>query len=75
MILKMISVEESRFNETIAQGTQMINELIAKLKTDGKTLISGEDAFKLYDTFGFPVDVTLEMAQEQGMDVDMDRCV
>lgn len=72
MILKMISVEESRFNETIAQGTQMINELIAKLKTDGKTLISGEDAFKLYDTFGFPVDVTLEMAQEQGMDVDMD---
>ena len=72
MILKMISVEESRFNETIAQGTQMINELIAKLKTDSKTLISGEDAFKLYDTFGFPVDVTLEMAQEQGMDVDMD---
>ncbi len=72
MILKMISVEEARFNETISQGTQMINELITKLKSEEKDCISGEDAFKLYDTFGFPVDVTLEMAQEQSMDVDMD---
>lgn len=72
MILKLINVEEVRFNETIAQGTEMIKTLIEKLKSENKTTITGEDAFKLYDTFGFPVEVTQEIAQEQGIDVDMD---
>ncbi len=72
MILKLISVEEVRFNETIAQGTEMIKELIEKLKGENKTVINGDDAFKLYDTFGFPVEVTQEIAQEEGIDVDMD---
>ena len=66
-IQKLIAVEEENFGRTIDQGLQMVNELIAEAK-DGK--ISGEDAFRLYDTYGFPLDLTKDIAEEQGITVD-----
>ena len=64
--------EESRFLETLERGEKLLAEVIAKLKQDSKTVISGEDAFKLYDTFGFPLELTEEIAAEQGFTVDLD---
>lgn len=71
-IKSVIKIEEERFDETIDQGLNILNEYIAKLKTDGKTTLSGELTFKLYDTFGFPIDLTIEILAEQGMQVDRD---
>ena len=69
-IMKVIGAEEENFNKTIDTGTQLLNELIANAKS---TVLSGEDAFKLQDTFGFPIDLTKEMLEERGMTVDEDR--
>ena len=71
-ILKMIEVEETRFNETISQGNSLIKTLVTEIKNEGKNAICGEDAFKLYDTFGFPLELTIEIAREEGLDVDTD---
>ncbi|MDD4237989.1 MAG: alanine--tRNA ligase [Desulfotomaculaceae bacterium] len=69
-VLRVIRTEEDRFSETLAQGTEILNRLIEEAKAVGRTVISGEDAFKLYDTYGFPLELTQEMAGEQGFTVD-----
>ena len=72
-ILKVISMEEERFDATIDSGLNILNTIIEETKAEGKTTISGDDAFKLYDTFGFPIDLTREILEEAGMTLDDDR--
>ncbi len=69
-ILNVLTQEESKFNKTIDQGLAILNEMAEALKTAGKTELSGEDAFKLYDTYGFPLDLTEEILEEQGFTLD-----
>ncbi|MDD2269468.1 MAG: alanine--tRNA ligase, partial [Eubacteriales bacterium] len=69
-IKKTISVEEHRFNQTIDSGLSILNDIIINSKSKGVTKISGEDVFKLHDTFGFPLDLTREISSEQGMEID-----
>lgn len=71
-IKKIIKKEEERFDETIDTGLSILNDFIAELKKSGKTVLGGESAFKLYDTYGFPIDLTLEILEENGMTVDRD---
>ena len=70
MILKVISEEENKFNRTIDQGLTILEDLEAAMKEEGKTTLDGADAFKLYDTYGFPLDLTKEILEEKGFDVD-----
>ena len=72
-ITKVIRVEEENFAKTIDGGLKIFNEMLAGHKEKGDKTFSGADAFKLYDTYGFPVDLTLEMVQEQGMELDGDE--
>ncbi|ACF12265.1 alanyl-tRNA synthetase [Chlorobaculum parvum NCIB 8327] len=67
---KIIRAEEESFLVTLGRGTEIFNEVVAGMKTSGSTTISGEDAFKLYDTFGFPLDLTRLMAAEVGFGID-----
>jgi len=69
-IVKVIKNEEERFHETINDGLTILNERISELKTKGEKRIAGSDIFKLYDTYGFPVELTEEFAQEKGLEVD-----
>ena len=69
-ITKVIRTEEENFARTIDGGIRIYNEMLASHKEKGETVFSGADAFKLYDTFGFPIDLTVEMAAEEGMTVD-----
>ena len=69
-IRRVIRIEEENFDKTIDAGTGMLLDLADKLETEGKTVLSGEDAFRLYDTYGFPLDLTVEMLAERGMRVD-----
>lgn len=69
-VLRVIRTEEERFGETLSQGTEMLNRLMAEAKISGRAFISGKDAFRLYDTYGFPLELTQEMASEQGLSVD-----
>lgn len=69
-IKKVISLEEERFHATLAQGCDMLNEHIAALKAAGKTALGGDDAFKLYDTYGFPWELTDEILHENGLTLD-----
>ena len=71
-ITKVIRTEEENFARTIDGGIRIYNEMLAGHKERGETVFSGADAFKLYDTFGFPIDLTAEMAAEAGMTVDED---
>ncbi len=71
-ITKVIRVEEENFAKTIDGGLKIFNEMLAGHKAAGETVFSGADAFKLYDTYGFPIDLTIEMVEEQGMTVDQD---
>jgi len=64
--------EEERFQKTLLQGINLFQELVKHVKKDKKKLISGESAFRLYDTFGFPIDLTCEMAREQGLEADIE---
>ena len=66
-ITKVIRVEEENFAKTIDGGLKIFNEMLAEHQGKGEKTFSGADAFKLYDTYGFPIDLTLEMVQEQGM--------
>lgn len=70
-IFKVIKEEESRFRDTLKTGTQLLEGIMAKVSGEGKKQISGEQSFKLYDTYGFPVDLTQEVARKQGFTVDM----
>ena len=69
-ITKVIRVEEENFAKTIDGGIKIFNEMLLGHKEKGEKTFSGADAFKLYDTYGFPVDLTLEMVQEQGLELD-----
>ncbi|MDQ0287051.1 alanyl-tRNA synthetase [Desulfofundulus luciae] len=69
-VLKIIRSEEERFGETLAQGTEILNRLVQEARAAGSTVIRGEDAFRLYDTYGFPLELTREMAAEEGLTVD-----
>ena len=69
-ILKVISMEEERFDATIDAGLSILSNLIKRALTDGKDSISGDEVFKLYDTFGFPIDLTREIAAEQNLGID-----
>lgn len=69
-ITKVIRTEEERFHETLSDGLAILAELTKKARTEGKEEISGPDAFKLYDTYGFPFDLTEDYASEQGLTVD-----
>jgi len=71
-IKKVVRIEEENFDKTIDQGLAILNDYIAQVKAEGKNILSGENAFKLYDTYGFPVDLTLEIATENKIDVDID---
>ena len=71
-ILKVMTLEEERFNATIDAGLGILNGLVADAKEKGEKVLSGADTFKLYDTFGFPVDLTREIAEEAGLSIDED---
>ena len=69
-ITKVIRVEEENFAKTIDGGMHILHDLLEGHKAKGETVFSGDDAFKLYDTYGFPIDLTAEIAEEEGMCVD-----
>ena len=69
-VLRVIDLEEERFNATIDAGLGILSGIIEDAKKSGETVISGKDTFKLYDTFGFPFDLTREIAEEAGLSVD-----
>ena len=70
MIQKVVAAEEGRFAATIDQGMKIINGYIDELRLDGKTVLDGRKAFKLHDTYGFPIDLTREILEESGYAVD-----
>lgn len=70
MILKVLTEEESKFDKTIDQGLAILSEMEEKMARDGIKVMSGEDAFKLYDTYGFPIDLTKEIMEEKGFSID-----
>ena len=69
-ITKVIRTEEENFAKTIDGGMKIFDQLLADHKAKGETVFSGADAFKLYDTYGFPIDLTVEMVEDEGMCVD-----
>lgn len=69
-IQRVVHTEEERFLETLAEGESLLQAALTQLSRNGTSVLSGEDAFRLYDTFGFPIDLTEEMALEQGVSVD-----
>ncbi|WP_208558665.1 alanine--tRNA ligase [Marinilactibacillus kalidii] len=71
-IAKVILNEEERFHETLAEGLGRLNEITEQIVSDKGTVINGSDAFQLYDTFGFPIELTEEVASEKGLTVDLD---
>ena len=72
-ITKIITLEEERFNETIDAGMNILSGYIAELEEAGTKVLSGEKAFKLYDTYGFPIELTEEILEEKEMAVDSDE--
>ena len=72
LIEKVIEEEESSFLRTLATGINLLDGVIARVKAEGISRISGKDAFVLYDTFGFPIDLTELIAREQGVEVDLE---
>lgn len=70
MIFTVLSEEEDKFNKTIDQGLAILADLEAKLTKEGKKVLDGQDAFKLYDTYGFPLDLTKEILEEKNFEVD-----
>lgn len=69
-IRKIVEEEEKTFAKTIDKGFDLLSAILEQLKSEGKSVVSGEDAFKLSDTYGFPIDLTEEIAAEQGLSVD-----
>ncbi|MFQ6121663.1 MAG: alanine--tRNA ligase [Dehalococcoidales bacterium] len=70
-ILNVIELEESRFEQTLSTGLELLDGIMAGLASKGRNEISGEQAFKLYDTYGFPVELTKEIAAGRGFSVDL----
>ncbi|MCC2817925.1 alanine--tRNA ligase [Enterocloster sp. OA13] len=72
MIFKVLSEEEDKFNKTIDQGLMILGEMEEEMQKEGSRTLSGTNAFKLYDTYGFPLDLTKEILEEKGYGVDED---
>ena len=72
-IIKVVKVEEENFARTIDAGMRIFEEMMEKHKAESKNVFSGEDAFLLSDTYGFPIDLTVEMVEDGGMQVDMEK--
>ncbi len=70
MILKVLTEEEDKFNKTINQGLAILSDMEQAMADRGETVLSGNDAFKLYDTYGFPLDLTVEILEEKNFQVD-----
>jgi alanyl-tRNA synthetase len=70
-ILKVVEIEEARFSQTLTVGLNLLEELIATARGSGQNQIGGEDAFRLHDTYGFPIELTTELAGEAGLAVDL----
>lgn len=70
MILKVLVQEEDKFNKTIDQGLAILSDLEENMRSKNETVLSGDEAFKLYDTYGFPLDLTLEILEEKNFGVD-----
>ena len=71
-IKKTIAIEEERFSQTLDSGLAILEKMLADLETKGEKLLPGADVFKLYDTFGFPIDLTRELTEEKGIEIDED---
>lgn len=71
-ITKVITLEEERFHQTLSQGMELLNDEIAKLQADKQQVLAGAIGFKLYDTYGFPWELTSEILHEHGLELDMD---
>ncbi len=69
-VQKIVRMEEERFNATVESGMNLLDRLMAEAKAEGKTELAGADVFKLSDTYGFPLDLTREIAEENGLGVD-----
>lgn len=69
-IRQVVSLEEQKFQETLAQGMDILDSYLEKMQCAGEKILPGDLAFKLYDTFGFPLDLTAEILQEKGLEVD-----
>ena len=69
-IFQVLTKEEEQFNKTIDQGLHILGEMEAAMEKEGRKELSGEDAFKLYDTYGFPIDLTKEILEEKGYTID-----
>ena len=74
-IIKVVKVEEENFARTIDTGMRIFADKLAEHKAKGENVFSGEDAFLLSDTYGFPIDLTVEMVEDEGMTIDMDKFV
>ena len=71
-ITRVIRTEEEKFSRTLDDGMKIYQELLSAHREKGETVFSGADAFRLYDTYGFPVDLTAEMVSDEGMTLDRD---
>lgn len=71
-LVKLLTVEEENFNKTIEQGLQILQTQIDALEENKETVLDGKACFKLYDTYGFPIDLTREILEEKGLSVDED---
>ncbi|MGI6497626.1 MAG: alanine--tRNA ligase [Oscillospiraceae bacterium] len=69
-IIRIIRMEEERFSQTIDAGLKILVELMEAMEAKGEMVLSGSDAFKLYDTYGFPIDLTIEILEEKGLTVN-----
>ncbi len=72
-IIRVVKTEEENFAKTIDTGMRIFSDMMASHKEKGETVFSGEDAFMLSDTYGFPIDLTAEMVEDEGMTVDMEK--
>ncbi|WP_328953266.1 alanine--tRNA ligase [Kitasatospora purpeofusca] len=73
LIEQVVTAEEESFNRTLAQGTRLLNAAITRSRDSRSTTLTGETAFELHDTYGFPVELTIEAARDAGLTVDEDR--
>ena len=71
-IYKVITVEENSFYKTIDKGMEILKADIEEMKANGEKIMKGEKSFRLYDTYGFPIDLTKEILEEEGLDLDED---
>lgn len=71
-ILNVIDIEESKFDQTLNTGMNLLDEIISRTKEQGLSSITGQEVFKLYDTYGFPKEITAEIASENGLSIDLE---